>query len=105
MQAGDTARNAHPQAPACQHAPRDQPPGSAVIPMEKATTANAFSLKAMALSTANLFALAQPGQSLYGIIAASPPSPDGANGDPAQFGTPSDPMTGKRMGGVIVFGG
>jgi uncharacterized protein GlcG (DUF336 family) len=83
----------------------DQWPGSRAISMEKATTANAFSLKAMALSTANLFALAQPGQSLYGIIAASPPSPDGANGDPAQFGTPSDPMTGKRMGGVIVFGG
>src|SRR3954452_20243145 len=83
----------------------DQWPGSRAISMEKATTANAFSLKTMALSTANLFALAQPGQSLYGIIAASPPSPDGANGDPAQFGTPSDPMTGKRMGGVIVFGG
>ena len=79
----------------------DQWPGSRAISMEKATTANAFSLKAMALSTANLFALAQPGQSLYGIIAASPPSPEGANGDPAQFGTPSDPMTGKRMGGVL----
>src|SRR3954471_23245508 len=65
----------------------DQWPGSRAIAMEKATTANAFSLKAMALSTANLFALAQPGQSLYGIIAVSPPSPEGANGDPAQFGT------------------
>ena len=83
----------------------DQWPGSRAISMEKATTANAFSLKTMALSTANLFALAQPGQSLYGIIAASPPSPDAANGDPAQFGTPADPMTGKYMGGVIVFGG
>src|SRR3954453_23812592 len=83
----------------------DQWPGSRAIAMENATTANAFSLKGMALSTANLLALAQPGQSLYGIITASPPSPDGANGDPAQFGTPSDPMTGKRMGGVIVFGG
>src|SRR3954453_2631461 len=83
----------------------DQWPGSRAIAMEKATTANAFSLKGMALSTANLFALAQPGQSLYGIITASPPSPEGSSGDSSQFGTPTDPMIGKRMGGVIVFGG
>jgi hypothetical protein len=73
--------------------------------MEKATTANAFSLKGMALSTANLFALAQPGQGLYGIITASPPSVEANSGDAALFGTPNDPMIGKRMGGVIVFGG
>jgi uncharacterized protein GlcG (DUF336 family) len=83
----------------------DQWPGSRAIAMEKATTANAFSLKSMALSTANLFALAQPGQSLYGIITASPPSPEANSGDSTQFGTPNDPMIGKRMGGVIVFGG
>ena len=83
----------------------DQWPGSRAIAMEKATTANAFSLKSMALSTANLFALAQPGQSLYGIVTSSPPSAEANSGDAAQFGTPSDPMTGKRMGGVIVFGG
>src|SRR4051812_12571915 len=79
----------------------DQWPGSRAIAMEKATTANAFSLKGMALSTANLFALAQPGQSLYGIITASPPSPEGNAGDSSQFGAPNDPMIGKRMGGVI----
>src|SRR5690349_3522897 len=44
----------------------DQWPGSRAVSMQKANTANAFSLKTMALSTANLFALAQPGQSLYG---------------------------------------
>jgi uncharacterized protein GlcG (DUF336 family) len=76
-----------------------------VVAVEKASTANAFSLPGMALATANLFALAQPGQSLYGIIAASPPSADANAGDSAQFGTPNDPMTGKRIGGVIVFGG
>ena len=73
--------------------------------MQKANTANAFSLKAMAFSSANLFALAQPGQSLYGITSASPPSPDATAGDAAHFGTAGDPMTGKRIGGVIVFGG
>jgi uncharacterized protein GlcG (DUF336 family) len=83
----------------------DQWPGSRAISMEKATTANAFSLKGMALSTANLFALAQPGQSLYGIITASPPSAESNSGDAAMFGTPNDPMIGKRIGGVIVFGG
>jgi uncharacterized protein GlcG (DUF336 family) len=83
----------------------DQWPGSRVISVEKATTANAFSLKGMGLSTANLFALAQPGQALYGIIAASPPSPDALSGEATQFGTPADPMTGKRIGGVVVFGG
>jgi uncharacterized protein GlcG (DUF336 family) len=86
-------------------APTDQWPGSRAIAMEKASTANSFSLKGMALATANLFALAQPGQSLYGIIAASPPSAEAGAGDAATFGSPGDPMTGKRMGGVIVFGG
>jgi uncharacterized protein GlcG (DUF336 family) len=83
----------------------DQWPGSRLISVEKATTANAFSLKAMALATANLFALAQPGQSLFGITTANPPSPVAGAGDAAQFGTPNDPMDGKRIGGVIAFGG
>src|SRR3954454_17267260 len=83
----------------------DQWPGSRVISIEKANTANAFSLKSMALATANLFALAQPGQSLYGIISSSPPTPDVNSGDAAQFGTPNDPMIGKSIGGIIVFGG
>lgn len=85
--------------------PDDQWPGSRAIAVEKATTANAFSLKGMALSTANLFALSQPGQSLYGIITTSPPSPEANAGDAAQFGSPNDPMVGKRIGGVVVFGG
>jgi uncharacterized protein GlcG (DUF336 family) len=83
----------------------DQWPGSRAISVEKANTANAFSLKATALSTANIYALAQPGQSLYGILLANPPSPDVNAGDAAQFGTLNDPMVGKRIGGVIVFGG
>ncbi|HEX8165205.1 MAG TPA: heme-binding protein [Beijerinckiaceae bacterium] len=83
----------------------DQWPGSRAVAMEKASTANAFSVSKMALSTANLFAQAQPGQSLYGILQASPPSPEALAGDAAQFGTPSDPMLGKRIGGVVVFGG
>ena len=83
----------------------DQWPGSRAVAMEKASTANAFSVKKMALSTANLFAQAQPGQSLYGILQASPPSPEALSGDATQFGTASDPMLGKRIGGIVVFGG
>jgi uncharacterized protein GlcG (DUF336 family) len=85
--------------------PDDQWPGSRVVSMAKANTANGFSTKAMALSTANLFAQAQPGQSLYGIIAASSPSPDASQGDAVQFGSGSDPALGKRIGGTITFGG
>src|SRR3954463_1750760 len=43
----------------------DQWPGSRVIAAEKASTANALSLPNFALSTANLYAASQPGQSLY----------------------------------------
>jgi uncharacterized protein GlcG (DUF336 family) len=85
--------------------PDDQWPGSRSISAQKANSANAFSLKSMALSTANLFAMAQPGQSLYGIIAANPPSPAANIGDPGRFGSAQDPMVGQRIGGIIVFGG
>src|SRR3954466_9563083 len=62
------ARDGHSFAVAFRRASEtDQWPGSRVIAVEKATTANAFSLKSMALATANVFALAQPGQSLFGI--------------------------------------
>jgi uncharacterized protein GlcG (DUF336 family) len=85
--------------------PDDQWPGSRAIAMEKANTANAFSVKQMAIATANVFAPAQPGQPLYSITGASPPSAEIATGDASQFGTATDPMIGKRSGGVIVFGG
>lgn len=42
----------------------DQWPGSRVISAQKANTANAFSLPALALSTANLFTAVQPGGGL-----------------------------------------
>jgi uncharacterized protein GlcG (DUF336 family) len=81
-------------------------PGSRVISAQKANGANAFSLDALALSTANLYAAAQPGGSLFGLQDTNPVNPDVAyGGDPTQYGTPSDPMTGKRIGGVNVFGG
>ncbi len=84
----------------------DQWLGSRVIAAQKANTANAFSLKGMALSTANLFSAAQPGGFLYGIPAGQPSAAEVAYaGAPEQFGTATDPMLGKRLGGVIIFGG
>jgi uncharacterized protein GlcG (DUF336 family) len=83
----------------------DEWPGSRAISAEKASTANALSGRDYALSTANLFAAAQPGQSLYSLTTSAPPNAQAIFGDPGTFGTPNDPMIGKAIGGVIVFGG
>lgn len=84
----------------------DQWPGSRVISAQKANTANAFSLNGLSLSTANLYAGVQPGGFLYGIQESNPVDVkvayEGAAGD---FGTQLDPMVGKRIGGINVFGG
>lgn len=80
-------------------------PGSRVIAASKANTANGLSNTDYAISTANIFAASQPGQSLYSLATSGPPNPQAAFGDPATFGTPNDPMIGKAVGGVIVFGG
>ena len=84
----------------------DQWPGSRVISAQKASTANAFSLPALALSTANLYAPTQPGGSLFGLQHSNPVDPSVAYaGRPGRFGTERDPMVGERIGGVNVFGG
>ncbi len=81
-------------------------PGSRVISAQKAYTANAFSLPAFALSTANLYAAVQPGGSLYGLQHSNPVDTDEAYQGPAhRWGMPNDPMVGERVGGVNVFGG
>lgn len=81
-------------------------PGSRAIAAEKASTANALSVDNFAISTANLFFVSQPGQSLYSLTTSAPPNPQAAyGGSPQQFGQADDPMVGKPIGGVIVFGG
>ncbi len=94
--------------------------GSRVISAQKANTANAFNLgpnsnasstsllgtAGLALSTAKLFSAVQPGGSLYGLQHSNPVDTTNAyDGDAGDFGTNSDPMIGKRVGGVNVFGG
>ena len=98
---------------------------SRVISAQKASTANGLSLsngappqgaatggKGFAISTANLYAAVQGGGSLYGLQFSNPVDPDvayfNANGQPDNpntFGTPYDPMVGRPVGGVNVFGG
>lgn len=84
----------------------DQWPGSRVISAQKANTANAFSLKGLSLSTANLYSAVQPGGSLFGLQESNPVNIVVAYaGKSKHFGTASDPMVGSRIGGVNVFGG
>ncbi|MFZ2648742.1 MAG: heme-binding protein [Burkholderiaceae bacterium] len=81
-------------------------PGSRVISAQKANTANSFSLPGLALSTANLWAAVQPGGSLYGLQHSNPVDTGVAyKGPSANFGQANDPMVGKKIGGVNVFGG
>ena len=91
----------------------DQWPGSRVISAQKANTANAFSLPdgsggipGLALSTANLYSLVQPGGTLFGLQESNPVDIGVAyGGDAHDYGQPNDPMIGNKAGGVNVFGG
>ena len=58
------------------------------------------------MSTANLFAPTQPGASLFGLQESNPVNTIVAyGGDSELIGTHDDPMIGKKIGGVNVFGG
>jgi hypothetical protein len=103
--------------------------GSRVISVQKANTGNAFSLgngstpsgslfgtSGLAVSSANLYSAVQPGGSLYGLQQSNPvdtfvaygEAAGGQGNSPANastFGTTLDPLVGKRVGGINVFGG
>jgi uncharacterized protein GlcG (DUF336 family) len=84
----------------------DQWPGSRVISAQKANTANAFNLDGLAISTANLYPLVQPGASLFGLEESNPVDTLVAyKGPSSNYGRPNDPMVGSKIGGVNVFGG
>ena len=93
-------------------------PGSRVISAQKANTANAFSLDAssssggsgqpngLALSTANLYSAVQPGGSLFGLQFSNPVDTNQSyDGPSSHYGTAQDPLVGRKIGGVNVFGG
>ena len=80
--------------------------GSRIISAQKANTANAFSINGYAISTANLYSATQPGGSLFGLQLSNPVNSSVSYlGSPALYGTPADPLKGKRIGGINVFGG
>jgi uncharacterized protein GlcG (DUF336 family) len=84
----------------------DQWPGSRIISAQKASTANAFSLPGFALSTANLYAATQPGGRLFGLQLSNPVDPQAAYAGPSHnFGQAYDPIAGRTIGGINVFGG
>src|SRR5205807_9141900 len=84
----------------------DQWPGSRVISAQKANTANAFSVPGFALSTANLYAATQNGGSLFGLQLSNPVDNNVAYaGDVTNYGQVDDPLVGKSIGGINVFGG
>ncbi len=84
--------------------------GGRVYAAEKASTAVAFSLPrgsggidGLALSTANLYAAAQPGGMLFGLESAR--TDDAFVGRSTTYGRPEDPLVGKRVGGRATVGG
>ena len=78
-------------------------PGSRVISAQKANTANAFSLPALALSTANLYSAVQPGGSLFGLQESNPVNTRVAyRGDSRDYGKSNDPMHGVTRPAVLL---
>jgi hypothetical protein len=70
---------------------------SRVISAQKANTANAFSLNGLALSTANLYRLVQPGESLFGLQESNPVDTAVAYPGPStRYGQVTDPMVGRK---------
>lgn len=81
--------------------------GSRIISAQKANTANAFSLDGVSISTGALYGPTQSGGgSLYGLQHSNPIDASRAyGGSPNTYGTNSDYLKNKRIGGVNVFGG
>jgi len=84
-------------------------PASRIISAQKAYTANSFSLPEFALSSANLWAGAQPGQPMYGLQFSNPINVEHAyprtEEERKSMGTLEDPMIGYVIGGTNVFAG
>ena len=80
--------------------------GSRVISAQKASTANAFSLDELSIPTGAISVAVYPGGSLYGLQHSNPVDATVAyKGSAWKYGTKRDPLVGKRLGGVNVFGG
>jgi|APLak6261659701_1056019.scaffolds.fasta_scaffold04459_2 uncharacterized protein GlcG (DUF336 family) len=80
--------------------------GSRDISAQKANTANAFSIDGYVISSGNLQTATEETGSLNGLQFSNPVNGTiSYGGDPKNYGKPNDPLVGKRIGGVNVFGG
>lgn len=93
---------------------QSQWPAGRVNSAQKANAANSFSLgnnngganAGLTFSTANLWAAAQPGGSLWDLTRSNPVDASTAySGNIEKFGMANDPMVGSRIGGISTFGG
>jgi uncharacterized protein GlcG (DUF336 family) len=84
-----------------------QMPVGRVIAAQKAHTANCLSQKVFSVSSCNMYAASQPGAPLWGYGETHPIDTSVAyGGDVDKYGQgEEDPMVGKRMGGMCMFGG
>ncbi|MYC21991.1 MAG: ScyD/ScyE family protein [Caldilineaceae bacterium SB0662_bin_25] len=81
-------------------------PGGRVLSVQKANSANAFSLTQLSFSTSNLYAATQPGGNLYGLQGSTPLDTAKAYAGPASdYGQAGDPLVGERAGGWSRSGG
>lgn len=84
----------------------DQWPGSRVISAQKANTANAFGLPGLSISTAQLWQATRDQGSLADLVESNPVDPAVAyRGSSNRYGKKQDPMVGRKIGGVNIFGG
>ncbi len=99
----------------------DQWLASRIISAQKAATANSLSLAAvggassngkLSLSSGNLYSADRDGGSLFGLQFSNPVDPfgayhnaDGSVPNAANYGTANDPLVGRPIGGINVFGG
>ncbi len=77
--------------------------GHRILSAHKANTSTIYSHDRIALSSGNFYALTLPGGQLFGTTL--PAMVNVSTGDPATWGTPEDPMVGKRVGGFSALAG
>ena len=77
--------------------------GHRILSAHKANTSNTYSHDHIALASGHFYWITLPGGPMYGTTL--PTMTDLSTGNPATWGTPKDPMVGKRVGGFSALAG
>jgi len=77
--------------------------GHRILSAHKANTSNTYSHDHISLASGNLYWLTLPGNAMYGTTL--PAMTEVSTGNSATWGTPKDPMIGKRVGGFTALAG